>query len=182
MAPFTTEGGAVVQSGNGYFVHREVELRVDPRRFRTPPPDAARGATSKLKTLAFASGSVTSGGFVLDAFEQQGNYRVWRESHNLMRYDLGKSALGAQIEWEKEGAVTAFDTLEIFPFPPLDTAQIDHWSEWMDAASRRDGDPFAWHSEVHGAADENQAKPAYPFQVRFRLRTSRLWSLDEARH
>ncbi len=72
------------------------------------------------------------------------------------------------MRWKKDGAVTVSDALEIFPWPHPDMSQIDTWSPWVEANSRREG-IFAWHAEANTHDPETATAPVNPFQVRFRL-------------
>jgi hypothetical protein len=155
------------------YVHREVELRVNADRLKSRPGDAAPGAASELGTSHFFPGGTGSSNFIRSKYERRGKYLVWREVTQLSDYDLkGKTSLGANIRWEKDGAVTVTDALEFFPFPPPDSSQLENWSPWVEAGSRREG-VFGWHAEVREHPAETVTKPAYPFQMRFRLVLSR---------
>jgi hypothetical protein len=159
----------LVDAKTGFYVHREVELRVDAKRFGTRPENAARGAKPVLETAHFFPGGTSSSNFIRKQFEKRGSYRVWRETTHLTDDDVkGKTSLGANLSWEKPGSVSAADALELFRFPPPETGQLNNWSPWFEANSRRAG-VFGWHAEVHEKAPEAVKKPRYPFQVRFRL-------------
>jgi len=153
---------------SGLYVHRETELRVNAARFETPPDDAAPGAVPKLVTSRFFSLG-TSSTFFRPSKERHGDYLVWIEVSHLSDDDLkGKTSRGAHVSWEKDGAVTVHDVLEIFRFPPPDISQLNSWSPWVDATSRREG-LFGWHAEANKHAAETPTPPVYPFQMRFRL-------------
>ncbi len=159
----------LVHVESGLYVHREIELRVDARRLESPPDDAAPGASSKLATYRFFPAGTASSSFNPSKFERRGDDLVWREVTHVSDDDLrGTTARGAQIRWEKDGAVTVSDVLEIFRLPPPDVSQIDNWSPWVDAGSCRAGE-FGWHAEANQHAAETVSAPAYPFRMRFRL-------------
>jgi len=159
----------LVHVESGLYVHREIELRVDARRLESPPDDAAPGAASALSAHRFFPAGAGSASFIPSEFERRGDDLVWREVTHVSDDDLrGTTARGAQIRWEKDGAVTVPDTLEIFELPPPDVGQIDNWSPWFEAGSRREG-VFGWHAEANRHAAETVSAPAYPFRMRFRL-------------
>lgn len=170
--PFTLEypdRTNLVHTESGLYVHREVELRVNAARFDFPPDDAAPGATPELDTSHFFPLGVSGANFIRSNYEQHGDNLVWRETVHLSNYDVkGRTSLGACVRWEKDGAVTVSDALEIFPWPPPDMSQIDTWSPWVEASNRREG-TFAWHAEANKHEPETVTAPAYPFQMRFRL-------------
>lgn len=160
---------SLVHRESGQYVHRQVELRVNAARLTTPPQGASPGAVSALEASHFTPLSVSSAPFNPADREQQGEFLVWPEVTHLSKYDKkGRTSLGATVRWDKEGAVTVKDTLEKFPFPLPDIRQLDHWSPWTEADSRREG-AFAWHAEVNRHPAETPDQPRYPFQMRFRL-------------
>jgi hypothetical protein len=159
---------SLVHLESGLYVHRETELQVNAARFRTPPEGAASGAVPELATTRFFPLGAKSAYFKTSA-ERRGDRLVWKEVLNLGKYDFkGETSVGAHVRWEKDGSVTAYDVLEIFRFPPPDVSQINAWSPWVEASSRRGG-LFGWHAEANKHAAEKPAVPAYPFQMRFRL-------------
>lgn len=162
------EHNNLVHVESGLYVHRETELRVNAARFGTPPADAAPGAAPGLAASRFFPSGVSSAYFRPLKEEREG-YLAWVEVSHLSRDDLnGETARGVHVRWERDGAVTAYDVLEIFRFPPPDISQLNNWSTWFEASSRRKGS-FGWHAEAHKHAAETPAAPAHPFQVRFRL-------------
>ena len=163
----------LVHAKSGLYVHREAELRVNPARFETPPAGAPPGAVPELAASEFFRLGTGSTYFAPIENEYSEDYLVWREVSHLSDDDLkGKTSRGAHVRWEKEGAVTTYDVLEIFKLPPPDISQIDQWSPWVCATSRRGGS-FGWHAEANKAPSETPALPDYPFQMRFRLVLSR---------
>jgi len=170
--PFTLEfpdRRHLVHTESGLYVHREVELRVNAARFEFPPDDAAPGAVPELNPSHFFPLGVSSANFIRSHYEQRGDNLVWSAVIHLSNYDVkGRTSLGACVRWEKDGAVTVSDALEIFPWPPPDMSQIDTWSPWVEASNRREG-TFAWHAEANTHEPETVTAPAYPFQMRFRL-------------
>jgi hypothetical protein len=170
-SPFYMEAqnDALMHKESGLYVHREVELRVNAARLTTPPDTVPPNAVSTLDASHFTPISVSSAWFDPTKSERRGEFLIWRETTHLPKYAVkGKMSLGATVRWEKEGAVTVKDTLEMFPFPLPEISQIDHWTPWVEAGSRREG-TFAWHSEVNRHDAENPDRPEYPFQMRFRL-------------
>ena len=158
----------LVHVGSGLYVHRETELRVNAARFETPPDDAAPGAMSKLDTSRFFPLG-TSSTFFKPSKKRRGGYLVWSEVSHLSDNDYkGKTSRGAHVRWEKDGAVIVYDVLEIFQFPPPDISQINNWSPWVEASSRREG-LFGWHAEANKHAAETPTAPVYHFQMRFKL-------------
>jgi hypothetical protein len=168
--PFVLERGqnALVHVESGLYVHRETELRVNAARLETPPDDAAPGAVSELSpSRFFPLGS--SSAYFKPSKERFGDFLVWTEVSHLSKDDLnGKTSRGVNVCWEKDGAVTVYDVLEIFQFPPPDTSQLNNWSPWVEASSTREG-LFGWHAEANKHAAETPTASAYPFQMRFRL-------------
>ncbi|WLE99214.1 MAG: hypothetical protein QTN59_10320 [Candidatus Electrothrix communis] len=163
------QDNVLVHRESGLYVHRQVELRVNADRLVTPPPAAAPGAVSGLEASNFTPISVGSASFNPAERERHGDFLVWREMTHISKYAAkGKTSLGATVCWKKDGAVTVKDVFEKFPFPPPDISQLDTWSPWAEAGSRRDG-TFAWHAEVNRHAAENTDQPHYPFQMRFKL-------------
>lgn len=159
----------LIDPKSGLYVHREIELRVNAKRLESPPEDAAKGATSKLVSHSFFPLGVSSGPFIASKYEKIGNDLVWRATTHLSDNDFkGKTSLGANVSWEKIGSVTISDALEIFKFPPPKADQIDNWSPWVEAGSRRSGN-FAWHAEANKHEPEKISAPHYPFQMRFKL-------------
>ena len=175
-SPFALEppGRAnLIHVESGLYVHRETELRVNPARFETPPDDAAPGAVPELAASQFFPLGTSSAYFAPLENEQSEDYLVWREVSHLSQYDLkGRTSRGAHLRWEKDGATTAYDALELFQFPPPESSQIDQWTPWVDASSRRGGS-FGWHAEANKHPPETPTAPIHPFQMRFRLVLSR---------
>ncbi|MGR9074261.1 MAG: hypothetical protein ACU833_14470 [Gammaproteobacteria bacterium] len=163
----------LVHVESGLYVHREVELRVNAARLETPPDDAAPGAVPVLVAHHFFSLGTRSASFIPSNYERRDDDLVWSEVTHVSDEDFeGNTALGASVRWEKDGAVSMTDVLEIFPFPPPETGQIDHWSPWAEASARREG-VFGWHAEANKHAAETVPAPLYPFEYRFRLVLSR---------
>lgn len=159
----------LVHAESGLYVHREVELRVNAARLELPPDDAAPGAVSELAISHFFPLGTMSASFIRSKYERCGDDLVWSEVIHLSNDDFkGKTSLGASVRWEKDGAVTVSDALEIFKWPQPDISQIDNWSPWVEASSRREG-IFAWHAEANKYDTEIVTAPVYPFQMRFRL-------------
>ena len=163
------ENSNVIHRESGLYVHREVELRVNAARLQTPPAGTEPGAISKLNTDNFFPLGCGLSYFIPSKYERCGDDLVWKGITHLSDYDLkGKTSLGANVCWDKDGAVTVKDVLEIFEYAPPDTCQLNKWSPWVEA-SRRRGGVFSWHAEANKHAPEDIAKPLYPFQMRFRL-------------
>ena len=113
--------------------------------------------------------SLSLDNFIPSKYEQYGDDLIWREVTHLSDYDFkGRTSLGANVRWEKDGAVTVADVLEIFEFTPPDTSQINNWSPWIKASRSREG-LFSWHAEANKQTFKTVAAPLYPFQIRFRL-------------
>ncbi len=172
QAPFSLElpdSRNLIHTESGLYVHREVELRVNAARLKSPPADAAPGAVSELDASHFFPLGTMSASFIPSKYKQSGDDLIWREVIHLSNYDYkGRISIGATVRWEKEGAVRVKDVLEIFQLPPPETSQIDNWGPWVEA-SRRRGGLFAWHAEANKHAPETITPPFYPFQMRFRL-------------
>ncbi len=159
----------VIHRESGLYVHREVELRVNAGRLKSPPAGAAPGAVSELDASHFFPLGTMSASFIPSKYERRGDDLVWREVIHLSDYAYkGRTSIGATVRWEKKGAVTVKDALEIFQLPPPETSQIDNWGPWVEA-SRRRGGIFAWHAEANKRAPEALDPPFYPFRMRFRL-------------
>lgn len=170
QATFVLERGqnVLVHVESGLYVHRETELRVNAARLETPPDAALPGAVSELSTSCFFPLG-TSSTYFKPSKERLGDFLLWTEVSHLSKDDLrGKTSRGANVCWEKDGAVTVYDVLEIFKFPPPDTSQLNNWSPWVEASSTREG-LFGWHAEANKHADETPTASVYPFQMRFRL-------------
>ena len=154
---------------SGLYVHREFELRVNAARLRTPPEGAAPDAVSELEASEFTPLSVSSFYFAPVTDQQDRDTLFWRGVQHISKDAAdGKTSIGVAVEWDKEGAVTVKDTLEIFRLPVPNAEQLDTWSPWMEATSRRGG-VFSWHAEVNRNAAEAIPPMEYPFQLRFRL-------------
>lgn len=176
QSPFTFEPNdrtSLVHSESGLYVHREVELRVNAARLEVLPEGVVHDARSRLDSYHFFPYGTGSTSFNPTKFERQGEELVWKEVIPISKDGLeGKIALGACVKWEKDGVASISDVLELFPFPPPDTDQIDVWSPWIEADRRREGD-FGWHAEANKKAEETVGAPVHPFQMRFRLVLSR---------
>jgi hypothetical protein len=175
--PFTLEfpdRTNLIHTESGLYVHREIELRVNAARFEFPPDGAAPGAVSELNPSHFFALGVSSANFIRSKYERRGDDLVWREVIHLSKDDVkGKTSLGVCVRWEKDGAVTVSDAMEIFPWPQPEMSQMDTWSPWVTASSSREG-IFAWHAEANKHETETVTAPAYPFQMRFRLVLSQI--------
>ena len=101
---------SVIEKKTGLYVHREVELRVNPARLKERPAGAARGAIAELDTQDYFPLGTRSSSFIPSKYERRGEHLVWTAVFHLSDDDLeGKTSLGAAIRWEKEGAVTTKD-------------------------------------------------------------------------
>ena len=140
---------------SGLYVHRELELRVNAARFRTPPEGAAPGAVSELEASEFTPLSVSSFYFAPVTDQQDGDTLLWHGVQHISKdAAAGKTSIGVTVTWDKEGAVTVKDALEIFRLPIPEAGQLNTWTPWMEATSRREG-VFAWHAEVNRDAAES---------------------------
>lgn len=153
----------------GRWVNREIELRVSVRR---PAPeswsDDAHGDRLSLQLLRPISAQTAGLRSGLPVVE--GEWLVWRGWEVLDESDLrGQSTYAVTVQWPVEGQSTRFDDSENFRLPPLGAMPPDAWSEWAEAADQRPG-AFGWWAEVQGAPrDSSAARPAFPFQFRYRL-------------
>lgn len=151
------------------WVNREFELRVRVERALPEPlTDAEHG--DRLSVQLLTSMSAQSGGLDASLPVVADGWRTWHGRDVLHEDDLrGQTSYSVSVQWPVEGESTRYDDAEIFRLPPLGNLPPDAWSDWATADDRRPG-AFGWWEEVHGAPrDTTIARPAWPFEFRYRL-------------
>ncbi|MCI5159592.1 MAG: hypothetical protein D3906_14420 [Candidatus Electrothrix sp. AUS1_2] len=100
QGPFTldTYNKSLMHKESGLYVHRELELRVNAARFRTPPEGAAPGAVSELEASEFTPLSASSFYFAPVNDQQDGDTLLWRGVQHISKYAAdGKTSIGGVI-------------------------------------------------------------------------------------